>query len=70
MYGVPMIAFRADQGGHLAEPNCPGHQLYAHAQVYWPNDSSSKDVPIGPNGEVLSKFCPTRYLVKDPDTSF
>jgi cytochrome P450 len=28
----------------------------------------SKDVPIGPNGEVPSEFCPTRYLVKDPDT--
>jgi hypothetical protein len=26
------------------------------------------DVPIGPNGEVPSEFCPTRYLAKDPDT--
>jgi hypothetical protein len=65
----PWLHFERIREVTLRNQIAQGHQLYAHAQVYWqPNDSSSKDVPIGPNGEVLSKFCPTRYLVKDPDT--
>jgi hypothetical protein len=65
----PWLHFERIREVTLRNQIAQGHQLYAHAQVYWqPNDSSSKDVLIGPNGEVLSKFCPTRYLVKDPDT--
>jgi hypothetical protein len=51
MYGVPMLHFERIR--EVTEPIAQGHQLYAHAQVYWQQTiAPSKDVPIGPNGEV------------------
>jgi cytochrome P450 len=70
MYSVPFIALRADREVTFCGTKLPKGTNFMLMLKYIGNQTiaPSKDVPIGPNGEVPSEFCPTRYLVKDPDT--
>jgi cytochrome P450 len=70
MYGVPMIALQADREVTFCGTKLPKGTNFMLLIKYIGNQTiaPSKDVPAGPNGEVPSEFCPTRYLVKDPDT--
>jgi cytochrome P450 len=70
MYAVPFIILRAD-----LEVTFRGTKLFKGTNFifllkYIGNQTiaPSKGVPAGPNGEVPSQFCPTRYLAKDLDT--
>jgi cytochrome P450 len=70
MYSVPFIALRADREVTFCGTKLPKGTNFMLMLKYIGNQTiaPSKDVPIGPNGEVPSEFCSTRYLVKDPDT--
>jgi cytochrome P450 len=70
MYSVPFIALRADREVTFCGTKLPKGTNFMLMLKYIGNQTiaPSKDVPIGPNGEVPSEFCPARYLVEDPDT--
>jgi cytochrome P450 len=70
MYGVPFIALQADREVTFCGTKLPKGTNFMLLMKYIGNQKGapSKDVPLGPNGEVPSEFCSTRYLVKDPDT--
>jgi cytochrome P450 len=70
MYSVPIIGLQADREVTFCGTKLPKGTNFMVMLKYIGNQTiaPSKDVPIGPNGEVPSEFCPTRYLVKDPDT--
>jgi cytochrome P450 len=70
MYGVPLLALQADREVTFRGTKLPKGTNFMLLIKYIGNQTiaPSKDVPVGPNGEVPSQFCPTRYLVKDPDT--
>jgi cytochrome P450 len=70
MYGVPFIALQAERDVTFCGTKLPKGTNFMLMLKYIGNQmiAPSKDVPIGPNGEVPSEFCPIRYLVKDPDT--
>jgi cytochrome P450 len=70
MYGVPVIALQADREVTFCGTKLPKGTNFLLLLKYIGNQTiaPSADVPPGPNGEVPSEFCPTRYLVKDADT--
>jgi cytochrome P450 len=70
MYGVPHIALQADRDVTFCGTKLPKGTSFVLMLKYIGTQTiaPSKDVPSGPNEEVPSEFCPTRYLVKDPDT--
>jgi hypothetical protein len=53
----------ADREVTLRNQIAQGHQLYAHGHIGNQTIAPLR-MPIGPNGEVPSEFCPTRYLVR------
>jgi hypothetical protein len=70
MYSVPFIMLRADQEVTFLGTKLPNGTNFMLLLKYIGNQtiSPSKDVPIGPNVELPSEFCPIRYLVKDLNT--
>lgn len=70
MYSVPFIMLRADREVTFCGTKLPKGTNFMLLLKYIGNQTiaPSKDVPIGPNGEVPSEFCSTRYLIKDADT--
>jgi cytochrome P450 len=70
MYSLPFIALQADREVTFCGTKLPQGTNFMLMLTYIGNQTiaPSKDVPIGPNGEVPSEFCPTRYLVKDTAT--
>jgi cytochrome P450 len=70
MYGVPFIGLQADREVTFLGTKLPKGTNFIILMKYVGNQTiaPSKDVPLGPNGEIPSEFCSTRYLVKDPDT--
>jgi cytochrome P450 len=70
MYGAPFMMLCADREVTFCGAKLPKGTNFMLLVKYVGNQTiaPSKDVPTGPNGEVPSEFCPTRYLVKDPDT--
>jgi cytochrome P450 len=70
MYSVPFLGFQAVREVTFCGTKLPKGTNFMILLKYIGNQTiaPSADVPLGPNGEVPSEFCPTRYLVKDPDT--
>jgi cytochrome P450 len=70
MYSVPFIILQANREVTFCGTKLPKGTNFMLLVKYIGNQTiaPSKDVPAGPNGEVPSEFCPSRYLVRDPDT--